>query len=80
MLSHFSFGISSTQEKHSCCDISINDCQCSECVDLRLDVLVMEDICITESHLLSSACFHFLACSSSFRLDVVLFQALFVPF
>ena len=54
MLSHFGFYVPSTREKHSCCDICITDCQCSECVDLRLDVLAMEDISITESHLLFS--------------------------
>ena len=51
MLSHFGFDVPSTREKHSCCDICITDCQCSECVDLCLDVLAMEDISITESHL-----------------------------
>lgn len=54
VLSHFGFYVPSTREKHSCCDICITDCQCSECVDLRLDVLAMEDISITESHLLFS--------------------------
>ena len=48
VLSHFGFDVPSTQEKHSCCDICITDCQCSECVDLCLD------ISITESHLLFS--------------------------
>ena len=44
VLSHFGFDVPSTREKHSCCDICITDCQCSECVDLHLDVLAMEDI------------------------------------
>lgn len=54
VLSHFGIDVPSTREKHSCCDICITDCQCSECVDLCLDVLAMEDISITESHLLFS--------------------------
>ena len=32
-----------TQEKHGCCDICVNDYQCSECVDLPR-CLAMEEI------------------------------------
>ena len=38
MLSQFGFDVPSTREKHSCCDICVTDCQCSESVDLCLDV------------------------------------------
>ena len=54
VLNHFGFGIPSAQEKHSCCDICRNDCQCSECVELHKGVLALGNICITDRNLLLS--------------------------
>ena len=54
VLNHFGFSIPSTQEKHSCCDICRNDCQCSECVELHQDVLALGNIHVSDKNMFLS--------------------------